>query len=105
MVETDPLKNPGRLSEEIKALIRGANFAHLATLMRDGTPQVDPVWVDLEGDAMKATQFWSPRARATLRPRTRIAIRGWGYPSLPWITPTRKPRYAVGSSSGARIGT
>jgi PPOX class probable F420-dependent enzyme len=50
MVETEPLKNPGRLSEEIKALVRGANFAHLATLMRDGTPQVDPVWVDLEGD-------------------------------------------------------
>jgi PPOX class probable F420-dependent enzyme len=41
-----------RLSEEIKALIRGANFAHLATLMRDGAPQVDPVWVDLEGDAI-----------------------------------------------------
>jgi PPOX class probable F420-dependent enzyme len=50
MVETEPLKNPGRLSEEVKALVRGANFAHLATLMRDGTPQVDPVWVDLEGD-------------------------------------------------------
>jgi PPOX class probable F420-dependent enzyme len=29
-----------------------ANFAHLATLMRDGAPQVDSVWVDLEGDAI-----------------------------------------------------
>ena len=35
------------LSEEIKALVRGANVAHLATLMRDGSPQVDPVWVDI----------------------------------------------------------
>ena len=41
-----------RLSEEIKALVSGANFAHLATLMRDGPPQVDPVWVALEGDAI-----------------------------------------------------
>jgi len=35
------------LSEEIKALVSGANFGHLATLMRDGAPHVDPVWVDL----------------------------------------------------------
>jgi PPOX class probable F420-dependent enzyme len=40
------------VSEEIKALVRGANFAHLATLMHDGSPQVDPVWVDLEGDTI-----------------------------------------------------
>jgi len=32
-----------QLSEEIKALVRGANFGHLATLMRDGAPHVDPV--------------------------------------------------------------
>ena len=38
------------LSDDIKALVRGANFAHLATLMPDGSPQVAPVWVDLEGD-------------------------------------------------------
>lgn len=41
-----------QLSEEIKALVRGANFGHLATLMRDGTPHVDPVWIDLEGDTI-----------------------------------------------------
>jgi len=38
------------LSDDVKALVRGANFAHLATLMPDGSPQVAPVWVDLEGD-------------------------------------------------------
>jgi PPOX class probable F420-dependent enzyme len=41
-----------RLSEEIRALIRGANFGHLATLMRDGAPHIDPVWIDLEGDTI-----------------------------------------------------
>ena len=42
----------GQLREEIKLLVRGANFAHLATLMRDGSPHVDPVWVDLEGETI-----------------------------------------------------
>src|SRR5207245_9428345 len=39
-----------KLSDDLKALARGANFAHLATIMRDGSPQVAPVWVDLDGD-------------------------------------------------------
>jgi len=42
----------GQLSEEIKSLVRGANFAHLATLMRDGAPHVDAVWIDLEGESI-----------------------------------------------------
>jgi PPOX class probable F420-dependent enzyme len=52
MAERESLKRANQLSEEIKALIRGANFAHLATLMRDGWPHVDPVWMDLEGDSI-----------------------------------------------------
>ncbi len=31
-------------------MIEGKNFASLATLMADGSPQVTPVWVDHEGD-------------------------------------------------------
>jgi PPOX class probable F420-dependent enzyme len=57
-----------RLSDEIKALVRGANFAHLATLMRDGAPQVDPVWVDLEGDTIVVcTSTHSLKAKNTKR--------------------------------------
>ena len=36
------------LSDEIKTLIDGPNFAHLATLMPDGSPQSVPVWVGRE---------------------------------------------------------
>ena len=36
------------LSDKAKRLISAANLAHLATLMPDGSPQVTPVWVDLE---------------------------------------------------------
>ncbi len=39
-----------QLPDDVKALVSAAHFAHLATLMRDGSPQVAPVWVDLEGD-------------------------------------------------------
>jgi len=35
---------------EIRALLDGPNFAHLATLMPDGSPQSAPVWVGREGD-------------------------------------------------------
>jgi nitroimidazol reductase NimA-like FMN-containing flavoprotein (pyridoxamine 5'-phosphate oxidase superfamily) len=38
------------LSEEIRNLIDGANFAHLSTLMPDGSPQSVPVWIGREGD-------------------------------------------------------
>jgi PPOX class probable F420-dependent enzyme len=52
MAEKELLNRMKQLPEEIEALVRGANFGHLATLMRYGAPQVDPVWVDLEGDAI-----------------------------------------------------
>ena len=38
------------LPNEIRALLDGPNFAHLATLMLDGSPQSVPVWVGREGD-------------------------------------------------------
>jgi hypothetical protein len=38
------------LSNEIRALLDGPNFVHLATLMPDGSPQSAPVWVGREGD-------------------------------------------------------
>ncbi len=37
------------LSEKATKLIEGKNFGYLATVMKDGSPQVTPVWVDHEG--------------------------------------------------------
>ena len=39
----------GQMSEGVKKLFEEANFAHLATLMPDGSPQVTAVWVDYDG--------------------------------------------------------
>ena len=41
---------PGPLSEEVKQVIDRPNFAHLATLMPDGSPSATPVWVGREGE-------------------------------------------------------
>jgi PPOX class probable F420-dependent enzyme len=38
------------LSDEVRALLSEPNIAFLATLMKDGLPQVTPVWLDVEGD-------------------------------------------------------
>jgi len=38
------------LSDEIKQLLDRPNFAHLSTLLADGSPQCAPVWVAREGD-------------------------------------------------------
>ena len=30
-------------------ILKGKNFAHVATLMKNGAPQVTPIWVDFDG--------------------------------------------------------
>ena len=38
------------LTEDVKKLLDGnQNLAHFVTLMKDGSPQVTPVWVDHDG--------------------------------------------------------
>ncbi len=41
-----------KLTEKEKSLIKGKNFAFIATLMKDGSPQITPTWVDVEGDTI-----------------------------------------------------
>lgn len=64
------------LSDDVKTLVRGANFAHLATLMPDGSPQNAPVWVDLDGDRIVVcTGEGSLKAHNTRRdPRVALSI-------------------------------
>jgi PPOX class probable F420-dependent enzyme len=38
------------LSDDIKRLIDAPNFAHLSTLMEDGWPKAEPVWVGRDGE-------------------------------------------------------
>ena len=65
-----------KLSSETKQLLDSANFAHLATLMSDGSPQSVPVWVGREGDRIViCTGEKSLKARNTARePRVALSI-------------------------------
>ena len=40
------------LSDDIRRLIDAPNFATLATLMEDGWPKAEPVWVGRDGDLL-----------------------------------------------------
>lgn len=44
-----------RLGPDAQRLLDGANFGHLSTLMTDGSPKVDPVWVGREVDRVLVT--------------------------------------------------
>jgi PPOX class probable F420-dependent enzyme len=44
-----------RLDADARRLLDGANYGHLATLMADGWPKVDPVWVGREDDLVLVT--------------------------------------------------
>src|SRR5216684_2226249 len=67
---------PAPLSTEAKALIDRPNFAHLATLMSDGSPHSVPVWVGREGDRLLVcTSEGSLKGRNTRRdPRIALSI-------------------------------
>jgi PPOX class probable F420-dependent enzyme len=65
---------PVPLSAEARALVDRPNFAHLATLMADGSPLSTPVWVGREGDRLLVcTSDGSLKARNTHRD-ARVAL-------------------------------
>ena len=73
---------PNTLSSAAKQLIDRANFAHLATLMPDGSPQSTPVWVGREGDRLIiCTSDGSLKGKNTKRdPRVALSIVDFGNP-------------------------
>ena len=65
------------LPPEVRALVEGRNFAHVASLMPDGSPHSVPVWVGLEGDLLTfyTASPKSQKVRNLLRdPRVGISI-------------------------------
>jgi PPOX class probable F420-dependent enzyme len=70
------------IPDDVKTLLDGPNFAHLATLRKDGGPQVDPVWVGREGDRiLVGTGEGTVKAKNALRePRVALSIVGFRNP-------------------------
>lgn len=71
-----PEARQSMLCPEVRALLEAPNYAHLATVARDGSPRSVAVWVNLEGDRILigASQN-SMKARTTRRePRVALSI-------------------------------
>ncbi|MCH7577330.1 MAG: PPOX class F420-dependent oxidoreductase [Chloroflexi bacterium] len=62
------------LSEGVKKLFREPNYGHLATLMPDGSPQVSPVWVDVDGDRILVNSAEGRSKPRNVRRDARVAI-------------------------------
>jgi PPOX class probable F420-dependent enzyme len=57
-------------------LLEGKNFADVSTLMRDGSPQVTPVWIGHEGDTVTFNTAKGRVKERNLRrdPRVGVAV-------------------------------
>ena len=62
------------LSPEIKKLVEDKNLAFVSTLMKDGSPQITPTWVDIEGDIIVINTAEGRMKQKNLLRDPRIAI-------------------------------
>lgn len=63
-----------QLNDAQKAVIDGKNFAHVATYFPSGTVQVNPVWIDRDGDRIRINSAEGRAKVNNLRADPRITI-------------------------------
>jgi len=63
-----------QLPEAAQKLFREPNFAHLATIMPDGSPQVTPVWVDVDEKFILVNTAEGRQKPKNIRRDPRVAI-------------------------------
>jgi len=57
-----------------KTLLKQPVFVHLTTIMPDGSPQVSPVWVDIDGDAIVINSAQGRIKDKNIRRDPRVAL-------------------------------
>ena len=62
------------LPDDAKKLIEAKNMAHVVTLMRDGSPQVTPVWVEHDGSHVLINTAEGREKVRNLRRDPRVAL-------------------------------
>lgn len=65
---------PIPLDDTARALLDGKNFATVATLRKDGSPQTSVVWVKREGDQVLFSTVESRRKTRNLRRDPRVSV-------------------------------
>ena len=63
-----------QLPQDIKDALDEKVFAHLATLNPDGSPQVTPVWCDLDGEYVRVNSAKGRRKDKNIRKDARVAL-------------------------------
>lgn len=64
----------GVIPEAFLDLFQKKAFAHLATLMPDGTPQVTPVWCEFENDHVLVNSAKGRRKDKNMRERPSVSL-------------------------------
>lgn len=62
------------IPDDVRALVGGANIAHVATILPDGGPHSVPVWVGIEGDRLAILTSPGSRKARNLERDPRIAL-------------------------------
>ncbi len=62
------------LPNSVRKMFQEPNFAHMATLMADGSPQVSPVWVDVDGDRILVNTAEGRAKPRNVRRDARVAL-------------------------------
>lgn len=55
-------------------ILEKSNFAHIATLMKDGSPQVTPVWIDIDGETIVFNTAEGRQKDRNLKRDSRVAL-------------------------------
>jgi len=62
------------IPDQYKDLLEKKAFAHLGTLMKDGSPQVTPVWFDHDGTHIRINSAKGRRKDKNMRNRPQVAL-------------------------------
>jgi PPOX class probable F420-dependent enzyme len=65
---------PAVIPASHRDLLTRPSMAHLATLMPDGSPQVTPVWCDLDGEHVRVNSAKGRRKDKNMRKDARVAL-------------------------------
>jgi PPOX class probable F420-dependent enzyme len=62
------------IPQEFLDMFEKKAFAHLATLMPDGSPQVTPVWCDYDGEYVRVNSALGRQKDKNMRKNPRVAL-------------------------------
>jgi PPOX class probable F420-dependent enzyme len=99
------MKETPMLTSDVRRVLEGTPFAHVATVLPDGGPHSVPVWVDTEGEQIAIlTGPQSQKARNLRRdPRVALSVTPPDNPFSPVIVRGRVVEWVEGDEAWAIV--